>query len=443
MKKWNRLIFTVILLMGTLLLLGSCDKTPKVTEPDPTTPSDGLEFAIHSDGTAYVKGVGTCTDPVILIPSETPDGIPVTVIGDGAFRQVSGIQRVIIPEGVTVVAPGAFKQCKDLISVEFPDSLLVIHQNAFVSCEQLTEADLPPNLIYLGSCAFSHTNISSVTLPDSLRYLEYAYGGCEIRNTVYLPESLYEIQGAGFSDSSETKYNNGTYVGTKDNPYYALIKVDTDAAVDSFTIHPDTKIICPGMFAENEGYKGKFVEYNNGYYIGTEDNPYFVLVSVKANASSLAIHDHTKIIDYDAIGPNITDIQISALSELEYVYRHAFNSMNASEVNLQHCEKLRYVGNDAFNNCSKLQKVSFPENVAMLGTAFFHCYPLKEIHYEGNSEKLSAFFVFNNQFTYYDYSPSKDNYLPKDCVIFCDGSILSAEGVDITNQYINENMPIG
>ncbi|MBQ9730460.1 MAG: hypothetical protein IJV80_06605 [Clostridia bacterium] len=46
----------------------------------PTTPSEGLTYALNADGVSYsVTGVGTCTDAMVVIPS-TYSELPVTAI---------------------------------------------------------------------------------------------------------------------------------------------------------------------------------------------------------------------------------------------------------------------------------------------------------------------------------------------------------------------------
>ena len=47
--------------------------------------SQGLEFESNGDGTCSVKGIGTCQDTVLIIPSKSTDGDTVVSVARGAF----------------------------------------------------------------------------------------------------------------------------------------------------------------------------------------------------------------------------------------------------------------------------------------------------------------------------------------------------------------------
>lgn len=75
---------------------------------------------------------------VVQVPAAI-DGVPVRVLGVGAFDQNSAITQVVLPEGLTHILSNAFYFCDNLETVQFPGTLQVVDSFAFLSCKQLTD----------------------------------------------------------------------------------------------------------------------------------------------------------------------------------------------------------------------------------------------------------------------------------------------------------------
>lgn len=136
------------LLIGALLYYnvfyddGTKTNTPSETPTEvPTEPiipeTHGLDVELDADTNTYtIIGIGDVTDAEIAIPSEI-DGIPVTSIGEGAFKGVE-ITRISIPRSVTNIGKEAFANCKSLTSIILHKDISVIGENAFDKCDNLT-----------------------------------------------------------------------------------------------------------------------------------------------------------------------------------------------------------------------------------------------------------------------------------------------------------------
>ena len=61
----------------------------------------------------------------------------VTLIGDGAFANCSGLTGLTIPPSVETIPSGTFEGCSNLKHVTFPDSLKTIEDGAFFGCKSL------------------------------------------------------------------------------------------------------------------------------------------------------------------------------------------------------------------------------------------------------------------------------------------------------------------
>ncbi len=85
------------------------------------------------------------TETNILIAGCKNTIIPdsVTSIGEGAFRDCSGLTSLVIPEGVKSIGRCAFEGCSGLTSLVIPESVTSIGNYAFYGCSGLKEIRIP------------------------------------------------------------------------------------------------------------------------------------------------------------------------------------------------------------------------------------------------------------------------------------------------------------
>lgn len=81
-------------------------------------------------------------------------GSPVTKIGAGAFRGITELTSVIIPDGVSVIEDEAFKGCTSLTSAIIGNGVKSIGMEAFEGCASLTSVTIPDSVEYIGLAAF-------------------------------------------------------------------------------------------------------------------------------------------------------------------------------------------------------------------------------------------------------------------------------------------------
>ncbi|MBQ6561392.1 MAG: leucine-rich repeat domain-containing protein [Paludibacteraceae bacterium] len=91
----------------------------------------------------------------IKIPSS------VTSIGDGAFRDCSGLTSIEIPSSVTSIGGCAFSDCSGLTSIEIPSSVTSIGEWAFYACSGLTHIEIPSSVTNIEKNAFGSCDVLS------------------------------------------------------------------------------------------------------------------------------------------------------------------------------------------------------------------------------------------------------------------------------------------
>ena len=136
--------------------------------------------------------------------------------------------------------------------IEAPDGVIITE---YIGEE--TDVTIPDTIrgmpvVGIGSSAFSHhETIKSVTIPDSVVSIDSSvFSHCKALESVTLGSGIREIDFSVFSYCNLVKYNeyeNGFYLGNEENPYLAFVSVKYKGA-PTMTIHPDTVIICGSAF---------------------------------------------------------------------------------------------------------------------------------------------------------------------------------------------------
>ena len=130
--------------------------------------------------------------------------------------------------------------------------------------------------------------------------------------------------------------------------------------------------------------------YETVNYMGTEENPYYALILAPENSKeSFKVHKDTKIIADYAFG-DCSIKSITLPSGLTHIGANAFYSCGAlAETVLP--ETLTHIGAEAFGNCGSLKEITLPKSLCFMGeSVFLYCMKVEKITFGGTEAQWNA-----------------------------------------------------
>lgn len=161
---------------------------------------------------------------------ELPDGIE--EIRDHAFSNCKGLESIKLPDNVKL-GGASFYNCTSLAEVTLPsktesilshnmftntpwlenlrkeNSLIIINNQVFDGTQCEGEVVIPEGVTGINDYAFSGSSITSVTFPDSLKYIgSYAFQGCDNIEEFTIPDFMEKIPSGMLSSCDKLKKVN-------------------------------------------------------------------------------------------------------------------------------------------------------------------------------------------------------------------------------------------
>lgn len=176
----------------------------------------GLVYEAYADHviiTGYTGNASKVDIPAMI------EGLPVTIIGDGAFFLCNNLTSITIPSGVTAIGDYAFSYCDNLTGISIPDGVTFIGDYAFNYCYGLTSIDVPDSVAYIGDAAFRDCiNLTGIDLPDGIAYIDNGtFGWCSSMTHISIPDHVTSIGDGAFrvctSLTSIDLPDSATYIG--------------------------------------------------------------------------------------------------------------------------------------------------------------------------------------------------------------------------------------
>ncbi len=297
-----------------------------------------LYYDITSSNSVKVAACDTTVNGDVVIPSSLEYNgttYSVTSIGNGAFRECSGLTSVSIPNSVTSIGYSAFYGCSGLTSVTIPNSVTSIGNGAFRECSGLTSVSIPNSVTSIGNSAFYYCiGLTSVNIPNSVTSIEnWAFSYCSGLTSVTIPNSVTYIGGHAFYRCS---------------------------GLTSVTIPNSVTTIGESAFADCSSLNSINVASGNTHYSSIDGVLYNyvqdTLIECPGARTSLTI-------------PN----SVTSIGNNAFLYCRGLTSITIPN-------SVTSIGNDAFYYCRGLTSITIPNSVTSIGNnAFSYCRDLTSV----------------------------------------------------------------
>lgn len=121
----------------------------------------------------------------IILPND------IVAIGHSAFENCKKLESVSLPNAITDIGAAAFMGCRCLASITIPSGVTTIRENVFSGCGSLESIVIPSGVDYIGDSAFSSSGLASITIPDSVTYIGYsAFEYCSGLESITIPSGV-------------------------------------------------------------------------------------------------------------------------------------------------------------------------------------------------------------------------------------------------------------
>ena len=378
-----------------------------IGEPE-VKPSEGLEFTLNYDRQSYsVAGIGSCTDTNVIIPS-TYNKLPVTSIGNNAFRDCRSLTSITIPDSVTSIGGFAFLGCRSLTRITIPNGITSIGQRAFYDTAYYNnKANWTDGVLYIGNHlikADSNKLATDYTIRAGTKCIGYdAFNQCHDLKSVTIPEGV-------------TSINRGAFFRC-----YALTNVTIPSSVTNIGRTPFW--YCTGITSITVAAGNPVYHSAGNCLIETASKT----LIAGCNSSVIPTDGSVTSIDYGAFDgySKLTNITIpaevtviggafSGCSGLESItvekgnkyYHSAGNCLieTASKTLIAGCNSsviptdgsITSIGNGAFDGCSGLTSITIPSSVTSIGrSAFYECSSLTSVTIPSSVTSIGDYAFYN------------------------------------------------
>ena len=291
------------------------------------------------------------------------------IITYGSFNACRNLQSVVIPAKAKYIEDFAFESCSSIESIRIQNSEPEIGMNAFANCNKLKSINIPEDS-YIDTFLFSHSDLlkgseykNVIYLGDNNNPYTYLYKTKDTTLTTYEIHPDCKIIG-----SYAFQYCNNLQAltlndGVKTICTYAFKDsgIQTLVVPDSIThINDDLSII------------SNLHDYEDGLYLGYRDNPYLVLVDISdTNISSFTVHPDCRIIANSALKDCSGLESVTLNSSITEIGKYAFSNCTSLQT-ITIPNNVTFLGANAFNNCSSLKSITLNESIRRMGDSVLY-----------------------------------------------------------------------
>lgn len=311
----------------------------------------------------------------------------VTAIGENAFKNITGLTSVIIPNTVKTIGNSSFSGCTGLTSITIPSSVTSIGSSAFSGCTGLTSVAIPSSITSISSSVFSGcTGLTSVTIPNSVTSIGYsAFSGCNGLTSVTIPSSVISIGSLAFLNCSGLEsivVESGNLIYDSRNDCNAIIETETNILI---------------WGCVNSEIPSSVTSIGSSAFKNCSGLTYITIPNSVISISSNAFSGCSSLLSI-TIPDSVTSIGANVFAECIGLTSVNFNAINCTTMGedvFYGCTALSYLNigenvniipPDAFKGCGGLTSITIPSSVTSIGScAFGNCNGLISVNFNATN----------------------------------------------------------
>ena len=368
------------------------------------------------------KGVSRLQGRSFLSPTVAevtlPEDNPCYILVNGAILTRDGSKLVCyptnrqggeysVPDGVTVICDGAFMRNANITSLTLPEGLRELEYDVFRECSRLATVSLPDSLRLIGSGAFYMcVALSTIAIPEGVSKIERTtFLGCSSLAELTLPENLEVIDEYAFRFCNKltrlTLPAGLRRVG--DGAFDKCGITEVEYALDSnlwdsieFAEGNGVLLGAPRKYLGEAFSKDSFMDEENLCEIMSafeyeKDGDRLIIKKIK-DSETVEVHIPYGVTDIgDEALVRCFDLRSIAIPDtVRRIGNEAFLSCKSLE-SAEIPEGVESIGERAFGCCDKLSRVELPSTLTTLGHApFWSCESLVEIAVDPANVALST-----------------------------------------------------
>ena len=362
-KRLLSLLLVMVLVIGVMPFAALADGEPAVVAQGTcgATEADNVNWVLTDDGIMTISGTGAMANYATKTPGpwhehrlDIKDVIienGVTSIGNYAFgisrEKYENLTAVSIANTVSKIGISAFRN-SSIKEVTIPDTVTEIGNNAFANIASLEKATVNGNI--LGESIFNTCSaLKEVNLNGQIETIPYnAFTNCTALTAIVLPETVTTIDRSAFWQATalETVNIPSGVTTIAGGAFGGCTKLAMDVVL------PETLTTLGNGAFQNSGIKSVVIPESITTLEGKVFNGCGSLVSVK-------FADTLQVIKTDAFCNCFSLKELVLPKNLTTIedYRVFQNCDGLTTVTIY--DKLTFIGNTAFDGCSKLATVNF------------------------------------------------------------------------------------
>lgn len=287
------------------------------------------------------------------------------------YKNVFGdkITDVIIGENVTEILGYLFYGCSSITKIELPKGLKSIHTCAFSGCKGLKSIKLPHQLEFIGSSAFINTDLTEISIPNSVTTIgDRVFENCTKLKKIIIEDGNYNLKfSGGMFYFAEGLNLENVYVGR--NLSSVVFK---SCKIETLTIGANVSEV-GGSFFQCDGIKNVIINDSKQSLRLDDFMPKRGTEKVYMGRDII-----NKTIDAYVFGIDVKEAEIG--SDVLSICRSAFKDCQKLE-KVTIPEGVREILDYAFYGCTSLETIHLPKTITNFGyMCFFECKRLKEIY---------------------------------------------------------------